>query len=299
MRQYIDIINEAAAKVQVEPFVLAPGLDPNNYQLTDSMRDFKSWKAMTYEGDSRIKKGEFGPVGYIWISLKDNTIIPISRGDEHHEGGDVIYDLINSNQLRIGSPKEYVPIFSYGDNYIYYKEDIPKYLNVLAKFLSWGGMDGTLKGANDMRKMSMSNSQFVASKGDITIQPGHLAPLGKSFYDHYKTLQTAIIQAREATARSAQMRPFKVAADVLKFLSGHTYALNISPTVVKQQIAAVRALAKENDLQGLSDLFYGFGSMKRKIHEELRQHDPKAWTGDTQVAFWGDVPLAVNMLMDL
>ncbi|RYD39028.1 MAG: hypothetical protein EOP83_37470, partial [Verrucomicrobiaceae bacterium] len=180
MRDFINIINEAATKV--EPFTLAPGLDPKNYQITTSLKQIKQWKAMTYVGEGRVQQGQMGEVGYVWISIKDNTIIPISRGDEHHEGGDMVGQMNQNGKWSINR-KAYIPVWPYGQNYIYYPDDIPKWIAALQKYLAWGGIDGIMSGSNDLRGVAMTLSQFANSGGDVALKPGQLAPLGQMFFD--------------------------------------------------------------------------------------------------------------------
>ena len=93
MRDFIKIISEA----QGASFRLMPGLDPNKYVMTDSLRSVNKWWAYTYVGDSSPegKPDTMGEVGYIMISLRDNTIIPIS----HHRGMDLLFDLASGVRI--------------------------------------------------------------------------------------------------------------------------------------------------------------------------------------------------------
>lgn len=296
MRDFINIINEGA---KIGPFTLAPGLDPNNYQITDSFKQFKSWKCMTYVGEGNVKKGEMGPVGYVWISTVDNSIIPISRGDEHHTGGDMVGQMNQLGKWSINR-KQYIPVWGYGHNYIYYEEEIPLWINVLQKFLAWGGPDGIMDGANSLRDISMTLSQFANSGGDIKLKPGQLAPLGQMFFDLYTELSRTIVEARSATTRAGAAKPFQVAVTLTAFLAKNSMTLDIEPAILKALPGQIRTLAKETDLEGLMALFFNFGQIKQKVHHGLRTYDPKdVWSGPKLKAFWGDVPLAAHMLADL
>lgn len=297
MRQYIDIISEATA---IGPFVLAPGFNPENYKLTDSMRDIKSWQAMTYDGESRYPKGKFAPVGYIWISKVDNTIIPISRGDEHHHGADMLRNYMRKTKVEF-SLRDYVPVWGYGKNFIYYESEANDWTVVLRKFLAWGGINGTMTGANNLDGLAMTLKQFVAAKGRMTIEPGKLAPLGQHFMEIFQGLSQAIVAAHGSDKRAVIAKPFKVATEVASFLLQYTYELNLDHDQISGLAKQIRELGKSGDLQGLSEMFFGFNSVKRAIHEKLRHTDPNdRWEGARAKAFWGpDLALAVHVLGDL
>lgn len=299
IRHYINIV-EAARMTVPATFALHPSLDPANYDITASFGDVARWKVKTYLGDSQIKKGSMGPVGYIWISTVDNTIIPISRGDEHHEGAEMVHKMNAKGGWSVVR-SQYVSVYGLGHNYIYYRDDLPKWRNVLAKFLKWGGKDGVLDGQRDFNDLSTSYSHLVKTGTLAAAQSGTLAPLGQAFYDALKTLQDAILAARSDPKPVSLQKAFKAALGLSQFIQGCglslTFVEGLEWGVIRAMPKEVRALAKEKDLQGLEEMFFGFDSFKRKVHETIRHLDPKdTWKTPKARAFFGDLALAENLL---
>jgi hypothetical protein len=297
--RFHQIISEAP--VAGSTFTLAPGLNPEHYAITDSMGDIEKWKAMTFDGDGTIKKGTMAPVGYVWISLKDNTIIPISKGDEHHEGGDMVYGMIERGKWKFNA-RHYQPFYGRGTNYIYYREDAPKWVATIQKFLAWGGRNGVMKGANGESGVFLNYRQFVENNGTITLTTGQLNPMGKHFYDLHKALQDAILAAHGADKPMVVMKPFKIAAEIIKFLSELSYhvpAEGLGTDRMKAFVKQVREATKERNVQVLSELMFGFESPKRAFHEKIRHTEPKDWDYAKVQGFWGDVEYAENLLAHL
>lgn len=103
-------------------FKLPDAVPTSLFKLTNSMADVQKWKAKVLENNQQgVPKGEFDSVGYIMVSLVDNTIIPIARSDEHRKGFEVM-DCVYSEKYGI-NPSNYYPIFAIGNNYPYDKED--------------------------------------------------------------------------------------------------------------------------------------------------------------------------------
>jgi hypothetical protein len=309
---------------QGAPFRLDPLVNPENYKITDSLADVKNWRAKclysaTYNDASKNKKtGDWDTVGYVMISKTGDTIIPIPRADEHHMGFDMLHDL--NDQLRKNAPRarrgksapveevkyinirDYLPIWTGGNNYIYNKVDVKDYLVVLSKYLSYGGPDGFMKGSNDMRGMVMSLSDFVKNKGPHVIKPGELAPVGKSIYAALQTAATALNAARGNPQRSAIGKAFQASLSLLDFFYKTCGQTNLGWDEIKATIKAVSALKKTGDVQKLEEIMFGFGSLKNKMHNELRAtlerqtKGERSWQDDDAKATWGDVAMAVDLL---
>ena len=136
-------------------FKIPPELE-DNYKIKGDLSNVDKWKAKTILGNSAGKKGKWDDVGYIMFSTKDNTIIPIARGDEHHTG----YDLLFHLQNKIGiNAQDFYHIFTIGNNYV--RMDNPKivkqFLNVLKKFKNMGGGDITINDHNRGYKGSVDD----------------------------------------------------------------------------------------------------------------------------------------------
>lgn len=265
------------------PFRLHPGLDPTHYEITNSLKDFERWLVYTHEGftasdpANSIKRGQMAKPGYIMISLVDDTIVPISRGDEHHSGMDVMYDQIAKECKRNGhpiNPRNYVPIWGYGHNYIYYKSDIPKMLTALTKFLSYGGRDGPLKGSNDLRGMMMNSSDFVERGGDVVINPGTIAPAGQKIMNDFRQLEATLRAAGELPEmeRAKRARAFVAAAEFAARLRPYLSELAIKDYHILTDPKIIGAYKKANDIEGLKKLIFGFHGLKNSIHQEMKAY---------------------------
>ncbi len=308
MRPFINIITEA--QTPKASFRLHPALDPNNYIMTNSLRDHSKWRAMTYVGNNSDngETGHLHEVGYIMISLVDDTIIPISRDDEHHMGRDLLHDLRDgtypsykskSKKLDI-NPEDYIPIWSLGNNYIYSQEDAKVLLPALTKFLSYGGKDGILKGTSDFSGRMMHSSEFVAAGGQMVIvEHGKLAPVGLRVYNQFNELATIIGKLSDDDDR-IKMRPaFVKAAELCKFLTSDYSFMKLGIWKMVEGIGpALKDAQKANDLQALRELFFGFHGVKNTMHIEMKKtaKDKDAWAYRDLAAIWGDLDLAIDML---
>lgn len=288
-------------------FVLHPALDPANYQITDSIRDLKKWRAMTYVDNNAGKGiGQMDEVGYIMISLVDNTIVPIARGDEHHEGMDLLYTFMEGDR-KLGikpmniDPEQFVPI-SHTSNYIYRREDGPKLAKALRKYLAYGGRDGMVTGTSDMRGKTMHASEFVAAEGHFfEIVHGELAPIGKRIYEMFKKLADMISAAHDNDDRIKLQPIFREALMICKYLGSDYLFMKMGVFKMMQDAPkTIRELQKNNDLQGLREYIFGFHGVKNVMHTELKKMNvPGSWQIDDAKAIWGDVELAIDLLAKL
>jgi len=285
-----------------KPFRLHPGLNPEDYQITDNMRDVARWRCRIFAGDERDGQNK---VGYVMISLKDDTIVPIARGDEHHRGMDLMYDFQNGYKkggFRIDKVEglrasDYIPIWAHGQNYIYDPREIPNLLIAVRKFLSYGGIDGVLIGANQMSGKIVKLSTFVSLNGNLEIKAGTLAPIGQKIYDDMKKLADILrsipIDADRITARPA----FVQAAKILKEMPASIiYKLGIDYDDFKELPAKLRALQKDNDYKGLEELFFAYHGVKNKMHTFMKDNKDNMWHDRELKGIWGDVDLAIDML---
>lgn len=286
-------------------FTLMRGLDPEKYIMTNSLRDADNWRAYTYAGESSEGRmqGDMGEVGYVCISLKDNSIIPIARGDEHHQGMDLLYDLaegvrFNARGKKIKTapldfnPSDYYPIFALGNNYAY-EGDQSKMVIAVKKFLSYGGKDRTIKGMG-IPSQVMHLSDFVGAKGLAKIEHGKLAVIGEKIVNGFTNLANAIRNASDQS-RVSTVAIFKQAVDLIKLLHSVNYELGVRFDDTPDKI---RELQKTNDLTGLEELFFSFNGVKNSLHAELKKMVAEAsrWNEDRINALWGDPELAIDML---
>ena len=95
-------------------FRLNEKLNKKNYKITDDISNISNWKTRIVcnnSGSDDKKVGDWEEVGYVWVSLVDNTIIPLARSDEHHQGYDCIVEDLHLNA------SDYYPVFLGGDYY--------------------------------------------------------------------------------------------------------------------------------------------------------------------------------------
>lgn len=293
-------------------FILDPALDPSNYQISNSLRDVEKWKAKCYVGNNGDEHlGEMMEVGYIMISKTDNRIIPIARDDEHNMGRDLLYDLQDGHYGLKGKarkvnidPDNYVPVWPMGNNYIYEERDIPVFLNVVKKYLSYGGRDGMLKGSNSLSGVQLMLSDFVAQEGNVKIAPDSLAPVGKRIVEAFTNLSRTIVGLGQNPDRIQSRKAFVEAATVVKFILGMGWELGIDSAFSKELPIRMRELQKANDFQGLQEAIFGFHGLKNIMHMKLKKLAAEAATGERMAvyylrdakAIWGDVDLAIDML---
>jgi hypothetical protein len=317
VRDWINLLESANFLVEdSRGFILDPALPPENYIMTNSLREVERWKAKCLVGNNGDEHlGEMTDVGYIMISKTSNHIIPVSRDDEHNMGRDLLYDLQDGTYAHSGpgkrapklkiNPDDYIPVWSMGNNYIYDEKQIPGFLNVVRKFLSYGGRDGPLKGGNNLSGVQLMLSDFVEREGNVTVEPGSLAPVGKRIVDAFTGLSQTLVALGQEPDRIQARKAFVGAAAVAKFIIPMSFDLRIENSFCKALPSKLRELQKENDIQGLSEIIFGFHGLKNLIHIELKKIVEDAAKGDSMAQFylrrdvqgiWGDAELAIDML---
>tara|TARA_B100000745_G_scaffold300550_1_gene255181 strand:- start:1320 stop:2210 length:891 start_codon:yes stop_codon:yes gene_type:complete len=289
---------EARAK-----FRLHPSLDASLYQITDNMAQVTKWRGPSYFKE--MGDDSDYTIGYVMISLKDDTIIPIPRGDEHHRGYSVLYE----KEFRDVNPKDYYPIFAIGNNYIFGEEDKKLMLAAAKKYFSYGGKDWALFGGNEFRNLSMLLSDFVKLNGDVTISKTKLPPSGQRIYSGFVTVAGLIRQARNSNRPSDIGKAFLATKKLLDMC--HTFYMSIGTVgdfdkedwILAKNRKAFKELKKNQDIEGLEQALFGFGGLKNSIHAHLKtihnKPEQSVWD-DNYRAMWGeDLELAINMLAQI
>lgn len=282
-------------------FILPAGLDPKNYVMTNSLGDIRRWRAKVYKANSGGKVGAMDTVGYVMISRKDNTIVPIASGDEHHTGFDVLQYLARRHKFDV---KNYVPVWAYGRNFIYDKSDVPILLQAFKKYLAYGGIDGPLKGTSEYHGKVVMISYFVEHHGDMTIAPHELAPIGKMIVNGLQSLAQAVQAANASTQRSVRAKAFVAAETFLRHLDALIpFELrDIKDEQVQKALGSIRELKAADDVDGLEQLLFGFHGIKNEMHNALRAAQKRMQNGtpdyedSDRKGTWGDIDLAVDML---
>lgn len=177
-------------------FRLPNGVPTKWFELTESMKDVENWKAKTILGNSlgedNNPKGYLDKIGYVMISLVDNTIIPISRGDEHQRGFEVL-DYFYASKYKI-NPDDYFPVWCFGNNYPYDKEQVSKLKIALSKAEYYGIDLSNISIFMGYINHSFSDDQYILAQeflsGNITKKKINksLTPLAKQWIATLKKL---------------------------------------------------------------------------------------------------------------
>ena len=263
-------------------FNLNPKLDPKNYKISDDISNIKDWKARIISGNSMSddkKVGDWEEVGYVWISLVDNTIIPLARSDEHHQG----YDCIVEN-LKINA-SDYHPVFLGGDcyseqskQYPYNQEEAAELKISLLKLQYYGrDLDSILVSLsyilNDWSTKPITGTKFVEEKyGKEKWNETELTPLAtkliKSFEKLSKTYQALKDDKKSSEDLINDVTDLYDTCNEIKFIDGTKLFNNVMLEDVYNQINRYEN-GQQNFLEGS---LFGFGGIRNQIHNSLRHY---------------------------
>ena len=299
-------------------FRLHPALDASKYEMPGSLAGVGRWKAFCYVGNDCEEKDarQMQDVGYVMISTVDDTIIPIARGDEHHQGYDLLHDFASGEYANYQLPssrrgrrprpgagldisaRDYVPVWSGGTNYVYGPKDVARMTEALRRWLSYGGRDGIVVGANDLRGRALSSSGMVASDGDFTVVPGTLAPIGAEIHARFEKLSASLVALGREPTRPAMSDVFRQTADLLTMTEPFGYRIGIDHEFRKTALARLKAARRSGDSQLLWEMVFGFSGIKNAMHVYLREETAKdwSWSRDHLSSIWGEPELAIDML---
>ena len=265
-------------------FRLNEKLNPKNYKITGDISNISNWKARIISNNSGSddkKVGDWEEVGYVWISLVDNTIIPIARSDEHHQGYDCIaYD------LHIGA-SDYYPVFLGGDfykegenNQYPYNEKEARQLKVALLKLQFFGRNLDTINVNlhytlhDWNAKPITATQFVEGKyGKEKYANAELTSLGEKLVKTLEKLSQTYQYTIEHQTTSDRL--FAVVNDLYELCNDIKLDRGgkIFNSVMLDDI--YEAMQQYDSGQGSryleSALFY-FGGIKNIIHNVLRKN---------------------------
>lgn len=299
-------------------FRLHPALDPSKYEMPGSLANVKRWKAFCYVGNDCEEKDArtMQDVGYVMISLVDDTIIPIARGDENHRGYYLLHDFASGEYATYGRPRsergrrpkrgpgldirprDFVPVWSGGTNYVYGPKDAEEMTQALAKWLAYRGRDGIVIGGNDLRGRALSSRDMVMRKGDFTITPGTLAPIGADIHARLEALSAELVRLGRHPSRPAMTKAFQQTADLMSTIEPFAYQIGVDHDWRKEAKDRLRSIQKDGDSQGLWEFVFGFSGLKNRMHAYLRTETEanSVWSRDHLSSIWGDPHLAIDML---
>jgi hypothetical protein len=267
-----------------------------NYKITDSFKDIKSWTAKIYLNNSmgdKLKVGAYQNVGYVMIAINSNNIIPIARNDEHQNGYELLEHLVNKKLIK---DEEYVAVYLLTQDYIYsnYKEDLDKKLIAYKKLLTWGSRDITISDSNSNYLGTMSD--IVKKKGNVKIQKGMLAPIGRKLVDRLEELA----KEYKKTLTSTREKDFEKLNDAaIDFLDDFSYPLSLDLDV--KTFGEIKLL-KDELLKNFSNnsymgtVFFSHDGIKNTIHMNIKKYikDSKNYNQKDYIKVFGDLEKANN-----
>lgn len=294
-----------SGEIKPATFKLHPALKEGDYAITNSLAEAHHWRARCLFANSGGDIGAMEEVGYVMISLTDDTIIPIARGDEHHKGYDALCDIAEASKTHL-DPDKFVPVWCHGNNYVNELSEVPDLLTAIGKYLAYGGRDDVLVGAYMMRDQLVTLSSFVAEKGMIQVAPGRLAPLGKKVFDALKAAADATTEALHDAPRQKRAKAFAAARAALDLIERHSQHIEgAEDDAIKAGRAILKDASKNLDVDAVQSVLFGFDGIKRAIHMGVRQaikdrsKKREAWQVRDATATWGDLDLANDMLGNL
>lgn len=299
-------INSLFENVRVEnneSFSLPKTVPSKFFKITDNLNDVENWRVKILQNNSSENKrlGSFDSVGYIMVSLVDNTIIPIARSDEHQRGYEILetiyldeYDII---------PDNYYPIFCLGNNYPYNQDEALKMKIALEKLKSYG---------YDLDKLNVS--MYYLSKGE---DERYIS--GNDFLNEIETKETEkkkipvsllgkkLVKAFEDISSACEYRNIRGELSLSKIRNawfklyniGHNIQLNDDGDMLISSFDdenVEKLIEKYEDgyisKENFMNLFFGFGGIRQKIHNLLRRYHSSEILNNEL----GNVDEVVNMI---
>lgn len=244
-----------------------------NFQITSNINEADKWKAKILIGNSMEegkKVGDWDDVGYIMISLKDNTIIPIARSDEHHRGYDLLSDFYHLNY------NDYYALWVYGKNYPYDLEDLHRLETALLKAKSYGLVFEDNNPIINFYQIKWKEEKYkdypenIPAKYYFTNYYGKEEPeakitnLGKELVDAFEKLSFAFTIKKLPDIKIAINNLYKV---------GNKIKFNNYPFIsVIEKEEMLETLDFEDNFEKLQEIFFGFNGWRNKFHQRLRRN---------------------------
>ena len=262
-------------------FRLNEKLIPSNYKNIEDISNIKNWKAKILVGNSMSddkKVGDWEEVGYVWISLVDNSIVPLARSDEHHQGYDALVELgINAN--------DYYPVFLGGDyndgrnNQYPYDDKDAKELKVALLKLQYYGRDLNNINVNmhyilnDYNVKPISGTKFIEGKyGSEEFENNELTELGEELVKNFEKLSKVYQDVAAYRKKSSALLPvinnlFKLCKNI-KLDSGDKL---FSTPVLDNVLDYIKFFDENGNEKFLETALFGFGGLRNTIHQALRK----------------------------
>ena len=260
-------------------FAIPPKI-AKNYLAPGNLANVASWQARVMLANSGGKRGEWDGVGYVLVSLDDNTIVPVARSDEHQTG----YELLGwLKRQKVVGHADFRPIFAIGNNYAQFSdaEEMENMKVAIGKFKTYGGdMDLMFKSWTGGKTTTLGD--FLEGK----IMAGDNAKPGIS--DRGNTLIANIEFVAKMRLRWLSYPNNTVARAAAEHLSKAIFdaklARLVPAEVAERWNTEIRNMAVSDEILGgrLFEIALSFNGLKNTIHRTIAQH-PEFW-GDTKAA---------------
>lgn len=281
----IKLINE---QKDFTTFQLPKNIPSNFFKITNSLKDIKNWKARILENNSggeELKVGDYDEVGYVMISLKDNTIIPIARSDEHHHGYDIMYEIYES-KYKI-HPSNFYSVYCLPNsaNYPYSKEEADKLKDALIKCDEYGmDLDTSkvyLKYIDSLYKNKSYDESLISARDFISGKYGlasfgeTVSLIGEKLVDAFKNLSNTFENTN--VRGDIPITQLKMAVKKLYTVGSRIQLPDkfklINPLDLEKMMDIIEQYkSKYIDIQKLYKLFFGFNGFRNIFHQRLRKN---------------------------
>ena len=254
-------------------FKIPPKLT-KNYKIVGDLGNVKEWKAKIVLGNSVSKDqhvGDWDDVGYVGISLDSNIIVPISHGDEHQNGYELLGTFIKKRLI----PDEDYYTVHWGNNYTgHYVGDPEMYFNrskeAYKRWLSYGGKNASVEVEIGGRNYQgyMSDIVKINSYFDVNAmigKSGVLAPHGKQLVNDLEAIarQTVIVNKTENPEDIEKLNNM-----ALSFIEDYRWELNS----FIEGLDKIKETIEKNfeTYNNTEQLFFSMNGIKNKLHMAIR-----------------------------
>lgn len=285
-----------------ESFSLPKTVPSKFFKITDNLNDVENWRVKILQNNSSENKrlGSFDSVGYIMVSLADNTIIPIARSDEHHRGYEIM-DTIYQDEYNINSSK-YYPIFCLGNNYPYNQDEALKMKEALAKLKSYG---------YDLDKLNVSMYYITKGEDERYVTGNEFLDEIESKEEQRKNISVTplgknLVKALEMFSDAFEYKNVRGELSLSKINNAWRQLYNIGKDIMLNKEDVLISWFDDETLsdllqkykdgyiteENLMNLVFGFGGIRQKIHNLLRRYH----FSQILVDELGNVDEVVNMI---
>lgn len=302
IEEKINSLFENAGLENNESFSLPKTVPAKFFKITDNLNDVENWRVKILQNNSSENKrlGSFDSVGYIMVSLADNTIIPIARSDEHHRGYEIM-DTIYQDEYNINSSK-YYPIFCLGNNYPYNQDEALKMKEALAKLKSYG---------YDLDKLNVSMYYITKGEDERYVTGNDFLGEIESKEEQRKNIPVTplgknLVKALEMFSDAFEYKNVRGELSLPKINNAWRQLYNIGKDIMlnkddvliswfdDETVSDLLQKYKDGYIteENLMNLVFGFGGIRQKIHNLLRRYH----FSQVLVDELGNVDEVVNMI---